>query len=290
MKISNSEYVDLHLHSNYSDGALSPDELVALAASKGLQAMAIADHDSVSGVAAGIRAAERHGIMLITAVELSTQFMEWRDVHLLGYGIDCKDRVFLGKLEEFRERRGQRSAEILASINRQLTSEGCAPIPLADVLSHARDAVGRPHIGRELMKRGYVSSMEEAFRRYLIPCNIPKLYWPIASAIQEIRRIGGLAFLAHPTSITTDHQQLRNIIIELQKAGLDGIEVYNNMAQPEEMEFLRRLALEHGALISGGSDFHGIEEGLEIGRGRGGIRFSAGLLAPLLDKLASRRG
>lgn len=285
-----NRHVDLHVHSNYSDGALSPGELVELAAAKGLKALAIADHDSVSGIAEGIRAAACHDIMLVPAVELSVQFGEWQDVHLLGYGIGWQDSAFQNRLEEFRARRERRSAEILDRVNKQLVAEHQAPLPLDEVYRHARDAIGRPHIARVLMERGHAFSMEEAFRRYLIPCNVPKLYWPIDDAIREIRRIGGFAFLAHPTSVTNDSRQLRQIIIELQALGLHGIEVYNNMALSEEMEFLRRLALECSLLISGGSDFHGIEEGLEMGRGRGGIRFSADLLAPLFDRLPDSRG
>ena len=282
------QYVDLHIHSNYSDGALSPGELVTLAADKGLQVMAIADHDSVSGIAAGTLAAKQHGITLIAAVELSVQFKEWQDIHLLGYGINYRDSSFLVKLKEFRERRGRRNIEILERVNRQLAIEERAAIHHDEVTGHALDAIGRPHIARALLGRRYVSSVEEAFRRYLSPCNVPKLYWPIADAIQEIARIGGLSFLAHPTSITTDRQQLRQIILELRGIGLDGIEVYNNMAQPEEMAFLRRLALKFGLQVSGGSDFHGIEEGVEMGKGRGGMRFSADLLAPLIDILTQR--
>ena len=95
--------------------------------------------------------------------------------------------------------------------------------------------------------------------------------------------------MAHPTTVSTDRQDLRDIITELSEEGLDGIEVYNNLAQTDEMEFLRRLASELGLLVTGGSDFHGIEEGLEMGRGRGGIRFSGSLLAPLRKRLSVRK-
>jgi hypothetical protein len=133
---------------------------------------------------------------------------------------------------------------------------------------------------------GYVESVEDAFQRFLVPCNVPKSYWPIDDAIREIQRTGGVAVLAHPTTVSTDRQELRNVIVELSGMGLGGIEAFNNLAQPYEMEFLRRLAEELGLLVTGGSDFHGIEEGLEMGRGRGGIRFSADLLPPLISLIS----
>jgi predicted metal-dependent phosphoesterase TrpH len=222
-------------------------------------------------------------------VELSVQFRAWQDVHLLGYGIDVTDRMFLEKLNGFREQRELRNIHILELVNNLLVEENRASIDLSEVLVFARDAIGRPHIARALLERGYVSTVEDAFRRYLVPCNVPKCYWPMDDAINEIKRIGGIAVLAHPTTVSNDRQELRNIIGELAGMGLDGIEVFNNMAQVDEIEFLRRLALEYGLLMTGGSDFHGIEEGLEMGRGRGGIRFSDTLLAPIRERLSERQ-
>jgi predicted metal-dependent phosphoesterase TrpH len=289
MKTDNRLFIDLHIHSDCSDGAFSPTELVQRAAKEGLVAVAIADHDSVAGIAEGVAAGLSYGMEVIPAVELSVQFRAWQDVHLLGYGMAWSDTVFLQKLNGFRERREHRNVEILERVNDMLIGEGQAAVDLSEVLAFARDAIGRPHIARALLDRGYASNVEDAFRRYLVPCNVPKLYWPIQDAIQEIRRLGGVAVLAHPTTVSTDRQELREIFTELSEAGLDGIEVFNNMAQAEEMEFLRRLALELGLLVTGGSDFHGIEDGLQMGRGRGGIRFSDTLLAPLRKRISKRK-
>jgi predicted metal-dependent phosphoesterase TrpH len=288
-KIDNRINIDLHIHSNCSDGAFSPHGLVMQAATEGISTIAIADHDSVSGIAEGITAGLACSVEVIAAVELSVQFNEFKDVHLLGYGMDWADPVFLQKLDMFRERREHRNEEILERVNTMLSDEGLVEIALSEVLAFARDAIGRPHIARALLDRGYVSSIEDAFRRYLVPCNVSKMYWPIEDAIAEIRRIGGISVLAHPTSVSSDRQQLREIITELSESGLDGIEVFNNMAQQDEMEYLRRLAGELGLLVTGGSDFHGIEDGLQIGRGRGGIRFSNALLAPIRKRLSTRR-
>jgi len=283
------QYIDLHVHSNCSDGAFSPSMLVDLAQQEGLNAFAISDHDSIAGLAEGIEAAKRSDIELIPAVELSVQYEAWQDVHLLGYGLDYTDKDFLWRLNCFREQRVHRNEAILARVNERLKDENLLTIGLDEVLLHARDVIGRPHIARALLARGYVKTVEDAFRRYLISCNIPKHYWPINDALAEIRRLGGVAVLAHPTSITTNREDLRRIINDLSRQGLDGIEVFNNLAQGGEMEFLRRRAKESGLLITGGSDFHGIEQGLQMGRGRGGVRFSDTLLAPLKNLLFERQ-
>jgi predicted metal-dependent phosphoesterase TrpH len=281
--------IDLHIHSSFSDGAFTPSELVALAVKHGVGLIAIADHDSVAGVGEASFAADAAGIETLPAVELSVQFKEWQDVHLLGYGIDCCDEKFLQSLDGFRDRREGRNDEILDCVNANLRAERRLPLERRKVLAFARDSIGRPHIARALLEQGYAVSVEDAFRRYLVPCNVPKSYWPIDDAIAEIHRIGGVAVLAHPTSITKDTITLGSVISALQMLGLDGIEVYNNMGWPLEIEFLRRTAEDSGLLMTGGSDFHGIEEGLEIGRGREGMRFDSALLAPLYERIQKIR-
>jgi predicted metal-dependent phosphoesterase TrpH len=282
-------YIDLHVHSCFSDGCLSPLELVERAQAQGLSAIAIADHDSVAGVFPGIAAGEGRGIEVVPAIELSVQFKAYKDVHLLGYGLDCSDSGLLERLNRLRERRESRSRDILAAVNERLAVEGREEIGFEEVSMHARETIGRPHIARAMIGRGYVDSVEEAFRRYLVPCNVPKLYWPMQDAIATIRRLGGVSVLAHPTSISTLRSELRCIITELAQLGLDGIEVFNTMAQPEEAAILRRIAGDLGLLATGGSDFHGIEQGQEMGRGRGGIRFEDALLAPLKALIEQRR-
>jgi predicted metal-dependent phosphoesterase TrpH len=282
--------IDLHIHSSFSDGAYTPSQLVSLAEKCDVRVIAIADHDSVAGIKEASVAGAVADIEVLSAVELSVQFDEWQDVHLLGYGIDYNDESFLQSLDCYRQRREGRNDEILERVNELLHAEGRCPLDRNNVLAYARDAVGRPHIARALLEQGYVGSVEDAFRRYLVPCNIPKTYLPMDGAISEIHRIGGVAVLAHPTSISKEPGTLGRIIMELQKSGLDGIEVYNNMGWPLEIEFLRRSAEEYGLLMTAGSDFHGIEEGLEIGRGREGMRFDSALLAPLYERIQCVRG
>lgn len=277
--------IDLHIHSSFSDGAYSPSELIRLASEAGVRVVAIADHDTVSGIPDAISAGKAEGVMVIPAVEISVQYKQFKDVHLLGYGFNFKEAGFLNKIAEFQTHREKRNHDIVELVNRQLETESKPAIDIKDVLAYAKDTIGRPHIARVLLGNGYVSSVEEAFQKYLVPCNIPKHYWLMDDAIKELHRIGGIAVLAHPTSICKDLPELRRIITDLKLMGLDGIEVFNNMGWTQEIEFLRRLAEDLDLLITAGSDFHGIETGIEIGKGREGIRFDSSLLAPLVTAI-----
>ncbi|MDD2897976.1 MAG: PHP domain-containing protein [Desulfuromonadaceae bacterium] len=277
--------IDLHIHSSFSDGAFTPTELVARAVTLGVGVIAIADHDSVAGVEEAVTAGAYAGVAVLPAVELSVQFENWSDVHLLGYGIDHTDICFLQKLDAIRHSRAGRNDAILNRVNEMLDREGLFPLKREQVRAFARDSIGRPHIARALLEQGYVESVEDAFRRYLVPGNVPKRYWAIDEALSEIHRIGGVAVLAHPTSISKNANILEAVITSLRASGLDGIEVYNNMGWPLEIEFLRRIAAEQGLVATAGSDFHGIEEGLEIGKGREGMRFDSVLLAPLYERI-----
>ncbi len=264
-------YVDLHLHSIYSDGVRTPAELVEMAAGKGLRAIALADHDSVAGVDEALAAGERHGLEVIPAVELSVEFKGYHDIHLLGYFIDHRDAAFLEKLARFRARRDERGRAIVDRINARLSREGKGTISYRDVLALAEGALGRPHIAQVLVARGLARDVQEAFDRYVVPCNVPKLYFPMTEALAEIRRIGGITVLAHPTTISDDRTVLRRVLTELAQIGLEGLEVFNNMCYNDDMIFLQSLTRSLGLLTSGGSDFHGFEDDLEMGSGRGGL-------------------
>ena len=121
------------------------------------------------------------------------------------------------------------------------------------------------------MAKGYVAGMSDAFKRYLEPCNVPKQYFPMDEALAEITRIGGVAVLAHPTSISTDRAQLRDILGALAAMGLQGLEAYNNMCVNDDASFLERTASDLGLIVTGGSDYHGIEADVEMGKGRGNL-------------------
>jgi predicted metal-dependent phosphoesterase TrpH len=247
--------IDLHLHSTYSDGVRTPAELVTLAKGLGLKAIALADHDTVDGIDEALAAGAACGMEVLPALELSVAFGPYRDVHLLGYLLDHRDPGLLATLKEFRDKRETRGEAIIVRINEKL----------------AGGALGRPHIAQVLMAKGYAGNMQDAFNRYLVPCDVPKRYFPADEALATVRRLGGVAVLAHPTSITAERATLTGVIDQLRDLGLDGLEAFNNICNDQESAFLRALAEKKGMVWTGGSDYHGIEEGIGIGTGRGGM-------------------
>jgi predicted metal-dependent phosphoesterase TrpH len=271
-----------------SDGVLTPSRLVEAAAKAGLKTISLCDHDTVAGVAEAISTGNSIGLEVIPGVELSVSFMGLNDIHLLGYFINIGSPELLKKLSSFADRRANRNVEIVHEINKLLEQSNLEIIAPGEAERFANGVLGRPHIARALMAKGYVRNMEEAFQKFLIPCNVPKLYWEMEDAINTVHQAGGIAVLAHPTTVTKDRTRLAEIIRLLQSLGLDGIEVYNALGSESEMTFLQGVARQLGLIATAGSDFHGIEQDDRIGKGRGGIRFSEYLLPPI-RKLAAIR-
>jgi 3',5'-nucleoside bisphosphate phosphatase len=271
-------YTDLHIHSYHSDGVLAPAALVEMAALKGLRAIALADHDSVSGIDEALTAGVRHGIEVIPAVELSVEYGKFHDIHLLGYFIDHEDCKFREMLSLFQTRRDERVRAIISRINTRLTVQGKSGIAYDDVHDLARGAIGRPHIAQVLIARGYATDMQDAFERYLLPCNVPKSYFPMVEALAEIRRLRGISVLAHPTTLTSDREILKRLITELAVKGLNGIEVFNNSCNEEDRGYLERVADSVALLKTGGSDYHGFANDIEMGCIRGNQPFPYSML------------
>lgn len=283
-------YVDLHVHSIHSDGVRTPVELVEMAAGKGLQAIALSDHDSVAGIDEALAAGVRHGVEVIPAIELSVEFSGYHDVHLLGYFIDYRDSAFREKLALFRTRRDERGKAIIDRINAKLAREGKGEITYEEVHALSAEALGRPHIARVLVARGFARDVQDAFERYLLPCNVPKTYFPMDEALAEIRRIHGVSALAHPTTISSNRVTLKGVIAELAAMGLDGIEVFNNLCYTDDMMFLESLAGRFRLVKTGGSDFHGMEKDIEMGSGRGGLAVAYRWVEELKRRRAEREG
>lgn len=280
--------IDLHLHSTSSDGIYKPAELVKIAADAAISVIAIADHDSVDAINEAMSAAAESGITVIPAVELSVEYEKYHDVHLLGYWINHTDPEFVAMLSLFRQTRESRGLKIIEKINMQLAAESKMPIEVSEVMALAEGALGRPHIARILIEKGYSATMQDAFTNYLQPCNVPKEYLPFDDAVREIIRIGGVPVLAHPQSITRNREELTAIIREMSRKGLGGLEAFNTMGFDGDAEFLRHLADSLGLAVTGGSDFHGSEEGLFMGKGRGNLHVTSELLAGLNKKRPAR--
>lgn len=241
---------DLHIHTNFSDGSDSPEEVVRLAIDKELSCIAITDHDMIAGVEPAIKAAEGSGLEVISGVELSTE-IAGKDVHILGYCFDIHSSALQERLQIFCDTRIGRAKEIV----KKLQVIGL-DIEEEDVLSLAdSDAVGRPHVAQALLNKGHVKTIGEAFDKYIAegkPGFLPKHKQTPFEAIKLIHDAGGVAVMAHPMQTQRDE-----LIPQLVEAGLQGLEVYYPNSSKKIIEYYERIADKHGLIKTGGSDAHG---------------------------------
>jgi len=241
---------DLHLHTTFSDGALSPSELLERARQAGLTTIAITDHDHTGGLDEAARSAAQSGIDVVPGVELSTSVGD-ADVHILGYFFNPRDARLQEHLELFRAERLKRAEKIVERLNGMHL-----PLTIGAVLRRAgKGSVGRPHIATALVEEGLIGSYQEAFSRYIgfgKPAYEKKYQIPPREAIALVAAAGGLSFLAHPSTFISE-EVLREII----DAGIDGIEVVHPSHSPELVAHYSGIVSEYFLLASGGSDFHG---------------------------------
>jgi predicted metal-dependent phosphoesterase TrpH len=242
--------VDLHLHSTASDGIYSPAEVVQIALTNQMDVIALTDHDTVSGIRPAQAAAATTGLQVLAGVELSSED-EHTDRHILGYLIDVDHTPLQALLSELRDSRANRAARMV-----QKLADLGIPISMERVLALADDgAVGRPHVARALVEGGYVSSIQEAFDKYLAnggPAYVPHYRLEPQRAISVIHQAGGVAVLAHPGH----YDDYRVVIGSLVPLGLDGIEVYYPDHTPAVVEDLTVLARQYKLVMTVGSDFH----------------------------------
>lgn len=284
-----NDLVDLHMHSIFSDGVLTPTELVAEAAALGLKAIALADHDNVDGIPEALAAGERCGVEVVPAVELSVQWEDLHDIHLLGYGFDHTDANLQEALAEFRLFRAGRSERILANVNQLLAKEGRRPLDPADVLKRAGGTIGRPHIGQALLAAGYVKDMEGAFTRYLVPCNEPKRFFPLDEAIKLVHNAGGCTVLAHPVFIGVSDARLEELLDDFIALGLDGLEAHCSGVGNDGIDRYITMARRRNLIVTGGSDFHQpIKGGVVMGSGRGNLKIPYRCVVEIKEAVARR--
>ncbi|HXF58325.1 MAG TPA: PHP domain-containing protein [Candidatus Saccharimonadales bacterium] len=271
--------IDLHMHSNASDGSFTPDEVARMAAGNGVEVFALTDHDTLDGLPAAAACAVRSGIRLITGVELSVS-EEGMDVHLLAYGFDESDPTLVAAIGRYREGRRERARKILM----RLKGLGIR-IALEEVEEIASGgALGRPHVAEALLRGGHVETFNEAFQRYLGhhgPAYVPKPRVTLEEATTVVRDAGGVTILAHPGTLNRDH-----LIPAWARRGLDGIEVWHSKHDPASVDRYRGYAHLHGLLMTGGSDYHGERTpGVVIGS----VAVPLDILGPLDAALKARR-
>ena len=273
------KFADLHLHTNFSDGTYTPEELTAHAQRQGLAAVALTDHDTVEGCARMAIACHQADIEFIPASELTA---EWNgdELHLLGYSLDTENPRLLTEMAKFQAVRQNRIREMVARLN-------LLGIPLqADAvfaLANCRSP-GRPHVARTLVQAGFCANLDEAFERFLKknrPAWVPKFKMSAPQAIGLIHQAGGLAVLAHPGLNRTD-----DFIPQLIEAGLDGLECFHTKHNSAAAQRYLRLTKEFDLLVTGGSDCHGLSKGKPL---IGSVKLPYEYVERLGVKLAERR-
>lgn len=282
-------YVDLHCHSTASDGTLPPAEVIALAVRNGVSALALTDHDTVGGIAEASQAAGNSVIEFLPGIEISCDVPRPATMHLLGYGVDPESPVLLDLTRRLIDGRNDRNPRIIRKLN-----ELGVNISMEELEAQANGGViGRPHIAAILMRKGYVSSIRQAFDNYLAPggaAYFDKERISPRDAIEMVQQSGGVAVLAHPSQLRTENDaQLERTIKDLADLGLAGIEVIHSDNDAAMVEKYSKLAQRYDLLKTGGSDFHGTnKKDITLGTANG-RRIPREFFDALVERLAIAR-
>ncbi len=280
-------YIDLHTHSNCSDGSMTPTELVAHAAERGLKAIALSDHDTVAGIDEALEAGKRYGVEIVPAIEFSVQ--SETETHILGFYIDHKCDRLREALENINKVRWQRTVNTCENLRRlgfDVTMEEALKIAPSGL-------IGRAHFARILMEKGYTKSVKEGFDKYLAngrPAYDGTQYLTAEAAVRLIDEIGGVSFVAHPHLIRLGDEELREFLVALKSYGLCGIEGYYNEYTQEMQDYFQSLAKELKLEISGGTDYHAkMKPHIEIGIGQGNMRIPYSVLENIKNIVSSKK-
>ena len=281
--------IDMHTHTNYSDGDLSPQELIRLAIDKRIGTLAITDHDTIEGIKKVNRNEDiivDSGIKIINGIELSAKADKGR-MHILGYGIDLNNNSLNKKMIDLKDN----SINSVLSIMEQIKRDYGIRFSYEDIkeLVNANHNLGRPDLAKLCVKYGYATTSQDAFNKYLINAHNKTRQTNKGLKYEEclelITNSGGIPVLAHPKSLELSEKEFLILLKEMINCGLRGIEVYHSSHSKEEMNYYLEIANKYGLLISGGSDFHGksIKPDIELGTGKNNnIRIKK---LSLLDKL-----
>ena len=276
-------YIDLHTHSTCSDGSMTPSELVKHAAANNLSAIALTDHDTVSGVEEAVKQGELSGVEVVPAIEFSV--MSATETHILGYFIDIGNPKLISILDEIVEKRIERNvmtAKLLQDLGFEVTVDEAASLAPGGI-------IGRAHFARVMMNKGYVSSVKDAFDKYLSsgkPAYFGNQKLEAKNAIEAIHAAGGAAYLAHLHLTKLSDDELDKFVGELVSYGLDGIEgFYTDYDEVMQKKYFA-LAEKYGLGISGGTDFHAdMKPHISIGKGTGNMAIPYSVLDGIKRRL-----
>lgn len=253
--------IDLHTHTNFSDGEYSPQELIRLAIENKISTLGITDHDTIDGIKQidlEDELIQKTGIKIVKGIELSAKVPKGR-MHILGYNIDENNETLCKKMTTLKDN----SINSVLSIMEQIKKDYDIIFSYEDIkaLVNANHNLGRPDIARLCIKYGYTTSVQESFDKYLTPaykkCQGTKKGISYEECLDLILKSGGLPVLAHPKSLELNHLEFLKLLKNMISCGLKGIEVYHSSHTKEEMEYYLKIANEYNLLISGGSDYHG---------------------------------
>ena len=266
--------IDLHIHSNCSDGNLTVEEIVKEAKTRNIGLMSITDHDAIGCLEKAMVLAKKNEIRYVSGVELNVTFSHPKynegksaSLDFLGYQFDIKNRELKDKLHQMAEYREERAAKILNNINAEFEKEGIEKLTkndLREIQASVDGVLGRPHIADYLMRKGTVRTRQEAFDKYLLKCDVPKYPLYIEEASRLVRNAGGIIVLAHPndphgTSLVTLTKSLpeqTRIIEESMLTRIDGVECWHSRNDASTTDHYVKFAKKHGLIMTGGSDCH----------------------------------
>lgn len=271
------ELIDLHVHSNASDGSLTPKEVADEAITMGLSAIALTDHDTIDGVAEILDYTKDKDLEVVPGIELSCYYNN-REIHILGFYVDYTNPELQKELNVLKEAREGRNLKMI-----ELMRKDGIDITMEKLLHGNPDSViTRAHFARVLVEDGVCKDKEVAFKKYIgIGCKyyLPKPQVTCETAMNILTKYSKASFLAHPLLYHLGYSQIEELLIYLKSLGLKGIEAYHSSNNCYESDKLRSMALKLDLAISGGSDYHGIiKPNIQMGKGRGGMRVPMRLL------------
>ena len=278
-------HIDLHTHSTYSDGLLSPTALLTLAARRGLAAIALTDHDTVAGLPEALAHGAVTGVEVLPGIEISST-LDGVSLHILGYGLNHEHPgflAFLDRLQQARHNRNQGMLERLQALGISITNEELTEV--------AGDQVGRPHFARLLARKGRAKNTQDAFARYLkrgCPAFVEHVKPQADEVISRLTEAYGLAVLAHPACSDPGLEKIPALVARLKDYGLAGLEAFYPTHSQKVRRLLQELAVKHGLLLSGGTDYHGDAHSVTpLGGNTKTIRVPSRLLQEIKQRLAT---